>query len=203
MVKSRRYMRKNKNMKGGDLTEQQTQSLKDLDFSKTQIDRLNQLNITYEQIQNKIAEFNGPQDELADFVDNYFLNNEINENPNAAPMQIIGADEDYENVDDDPLNISDLSTDSRNSGYTTKESGALNETGEFGGKKRRRKTIRKNKKHLKSRKSRKSRKHKRKYSYKQKGGICYGNGIGANNYDPNFSIYNTQELNLFPYKPTN
>jgi hypothetical protein len=38
---------------------------------------------------------------------------------------------------------------------------------------------------------------------KQRGGICYGNGIGANNYDPNFSIYNTRELQLFPYKPTN
>jgi hypothetical protein len=37
---------------------------------------------------------------------------------------------------------------------------------------------------------------------KQKGGTCYGNGIGANSYDPNLSIYNTRELNLFPYKPT-
>ena len=36
----------------------------------------------------------------------------------------------------------------------------------------------------------------------QRGGTCYGNGVGANSYDPNFSIYNTQELQLFPYKPT-
>jgi len=34
-----------------------------------------------------------------------------------------------------------------------------------------------------------------------KGGTCYGSGVGANNYDPNFSIYNTRELQLFPYKP--
>lgn len=35
-----------------------------------------------------------------------------------------------------------------------------------------------------------------------RGGTCYGSGVGANNYDPNFSIYNTRELQLFPYKPT-
>jgi hypothetical protein len=36
-----------------------------------------------------------------------------------------------------------------------------------------------------------------------KGGACYGNGVGANNYDSNFSVYNTRELQLFPYRPTN
>ena len=52
---------------------------------------------------------------------------------------------------------------------------------------------------------RKSRKNCRKIRYnrtkKQRGGVCYGSGVGANNYDPNFSIYNTRELQLFPYKP--
>ena len=47
----------------------------------------------------------------------------------------------------------------------------------------------------KRRKSRKQRGHK------QRGGARYGTGVGANNFDPNNSIYNTQELNLFPYKP--
>jgi hypothetical protein len=37
-------------------------------------------------------------------------------------------------------------------------------------------------------------------SRKQRGGTCYGNGVGANSYDPNYSIYNTNMLNLFPYK---
>ena len=32
-------------------------------------------------------------------------------------------------------------------------------------------------------------------------GACYGNGVGANPYDPNNSIFNTRELQLFPYKP--
>ena len=48
-------------------------------------------------------------------------------------------------------------------------------------------------------KTRKTRKVK---SKKMKGGQqVYGRGYGANCYDPNFSIYNTNELKLFPYKP--
>jgi hypothetical protein len=78
------------------------------------------------------------------------------------------------------------------SGYTTEAE--EDDDDEFNGGKRLKKTTRKNKKHSKSRKYRKSR--------KQKGGVCYGNGIGANNYDPNFSIYNTRELQLFPYNST-
>jgi hypothetical protein len=51
----------------------------------------------------------------------------------------------------------------------------------------------------KTRKTRKTRKVK---SKKMKGGQqVYGRGYGANCYDPNFSIYNTNELKLFPYKP--
>jgi len=57
------------------------------------------------------------------------------------------------------------------------------------------KRKRTNKKHYTNRK--KNRRHTR----KQKGGICYGSGVGANNFDPNFSIYNTRELQLFPYNP--
>ena len=34
-----------------------------------------------------------------------------------------------------------------------------------------------------------------------KGGMCFGNGVGANSNDPNFSIYNTRLTQLFPYKP--
>jgi|LauGreDrversion4_2_1035121.scaffolds.fasta_scaffold289959_3 hypothetical protein len=46
-----------------------------------------------------------------------------------------------------------------------------------------------------------SNKKTRKTKSSQKGGACYGNGVGANSNDPNFSIYNTRELELFPYKP--
>lgn len=53
-------------------------------------------------------------------------------------------------------------------------------------------------KHKKTRHHKKTRYHRTK---KQRGGVCYGSGVGANNYDPNFSIYNTRELQLFPYRP--
>ena len=68
----------------------------------------------------------------------------------------------------------------------------------FGGKKR--KSYRKPRK---VKNVRKTRKHNRKHNRKQRGGLCFGNGVGANNYDPNLSVYNTRELTLFPYKPTN
>jgi hypothetical protein len=52
------------------------------------------------------------------------------------------------------------------------------------------------------RKSRKTRKGKKsKKLRKMKGGAKYGTGVGANNFDPNYSIYNTRALDLFPYKP--
>jgi hypothetical protein len=60
-----------------------------------------------------------------------------------------------------------------------------------------RRKSRKNKYLRRSKKNKKSYKKTR----KQRGGICYGNGVGANSYNPNYSIYNTNELTLFPYKP--
>lgn len=49
-------------------------------------------------------------------------------------------------------------------------------------------------------KKRKIRFKKIRKSRTMKGGMCYGNGVGANSYDPNYSIYNTNLLKLFPYK---
>ena len=57
----------------------------------------------------------------------------------------------------------------------------------------------KTKKRSSSNNGRKSYRRKRSYK-KQKGGICYGRGVGANSYEPNYSIYNTNLLKLFPYK---
>ena len=36
---------------------------------------------------------------------------------------------------------------------------------------------------------------------KQRGGTCYGTGVGANSTENNFSVFNTNQLKLFPYKP--
>ena len=62
------------------------------------------------------------------------------------------------------------------------------------------KTRKNRNKNKKSSYKKSSRKSSRKSYRKQKGGTCYGTGVGANSYDPNFSIYNTRELQLFPYK---
>jgi hypothetical protein len=63
------------------------------------------------------------------------------------------------------------------------------------GKRGKRRKTRKTRNLKKIKKSRKSR--------KMNGGALYGTGVGANNYDPNYSIHNTRELTLFPYKPLN
>jgi hypothetical protein len=54
------------------------------------------------------------------------------------------------------------------------------------------------------RKSRKNKRKSRKNNRRRtlKGGQCYGRGIGANSNDPNYSIFNTNALKQFPYKPT-
>lgn len=58
---------------------------------------------------------------------------------------------------------------------------------------------RKRKTYGKTKKSKKAHKYNRK-SRKQRGGMCFGNGVGANSYEPNYSIYNTNMLKLFPYR---
>ena len=101
-------------------------------------------------------------------------------------------------LDDDhsegSLHLSDLDVSQySDDGYTTDEDRLS------GGRKKRR-TMKKRK----GRKTHKKQggKHRRK-TRRQRGGKCYGNGVGANNNDPNFSIYNTRELHLFPYRPSN
>ena len=62
---------------------------------------------------------------------------------------------------------------------------------------------RKHKSYGKTKKGKKSLKYNRKSRKqrgKQKGGRCFGNGVGANSYEPNYSIYNTNMLKLFPYR---
>lgn len=115
-------------------------------------------------------------------------------------MTNIGDDYDYDNdsnnVSNGSLHLSDLDEDEDENSLanTTIEDDSI------GGRKRKTMNKRKTMKKRRVVKKRKTMK-KRKHTKKQKGGMCYGNGVGANSYDPNFSIYNTQELELFPYRP--
>jgi hypothetical protein len=85
----------------------------------------------------------------------------------------------------EPLNDSDLNVSNISSQNTS-----IADENSIGGKKRRTVKRHKNKRSYK------------KYSYKKnkKGGVCFGRGIGANDYDPNIDIYNSNMLTLFPYR---
>lgn len=107
-------------------------------------------------------------------------------------------------------NISNISNASEMStiSYPDMENYTFDGEGQHGGKKQRKTRKYKLNKRItlkhrgKKHRTTKRRRNARIKTKKQKGGTCYGNGIGANSYDPNLSIYNTRELNLFPYKPT-
>ena len=192
-----------KKMKGGNLS-----SLKTQGFSDSQIETLQDMNISYDEINAKIQQltgddFHGNSDDIAEQVV-IELSNEHNINNNLIQ------DNSQSQLDDDSLHLSDLdnslhlsdldNSQSQNSGYTTDEDMS------FGGSHKKTKTLRKRKTHRKKTKTHRKRKtHRKKTKTRRKrmnikGGALFGKGVGANNFDPNFSIYNTRELGLFPYK---
>lgn len=179
--KARRTIRAYKKMVGGDFTQEETQQLLEMGFTQDDLQvlagtgvRLNIIQMSLNQINPATGNPFTPQ-EIIQSV------NEANDEINNLDVSVISnASDDDHNLDiGENLDLDDSYNDSMN---TTMEdiSG--------GGRK--------------TRKGRKGRKHGIK-SRRQRGGMCFGNGVGANNYDPNFSIYNTRELTLFPYKPTN
>lgn len=201
--------RRRRTMKGGNFTPDETQHLEQQGFTNYQIETLQQLGVTMADIQQKMSSimnqsaegYFGNSDDMAEQVVTELLNEHIFNNPNANAMNMepiphANNDDHHMDMDDDELNLSqhsdnslhlsDLQADSfdSNDGYTSGESM------EWGGKKKRSK---KSRKHIKKNKGKKSR--------KQRGGTCYGTGVGANPNDPNYSIYNTNMLQLFPYKP--
>lgn len=192
--KHRRHRRRS--MKGGAFTQQELQQLQNNQFTQNQIQSLTDLGVSFNEVMQKINTirnqegFSGNQDDVAEQVVIELLNEHIFENPNTQNLDDIPqADDDQHNLDmdqsfdsQDSLHFSDLD-DSRMSGYTSSESNT-----EFGGRRRRKPT--------KKRRGKKTRK-----TRKQLGGMCFGNGVGANSFDPNYSIYNTNALKLFPYRP--
>jgi hypothetical protein len=215
--KTRRRTRK---MRGGAFSQNELQQLQEQQFTQNQIQILTQLAVPFNQIIQKINTITHGgiinPDNIPEQIVVELLNESIFENPNANDM-IPHADNDIHDLDDNDLDLSmdqsqgslhlshlNVSNDSMD-GNTTLPDESLgisqisdislpsniseNESfaSEIGGKKRRRKTQRKSKKGKKTR--------------KQRGGMCYGNGVGANSYEPNYSIYNTRELELFPYRP--
>lgn len=145
-------------------------------------------------------------DDLNGNVENEDQINPVNNLP------IVNNENNYDDIANDagPMNIDELESPPPNpeEGLTDTEMDTDDE-GMNGGRKTRknrktnkrnnRKTMkRKNRKTMK-RKNRKTMKRKNRKTNKQRGG---GYGTNCAQKDPNFSIYNTRELTLFPYNPT-
>lgn len=187
----------NKSMKGGSLSEEQVQELQNMGFDAFDIDTLRGMNISFNEIvqayNTTSVDYHGNSDDMIQLVMLELTNQYAPENNNSqgvdfGDISVIDNNLDNSFESQGSLHLSDLmdsDNDSMMSGYTT-------DPDESGGKRRRKSIKRKDKKGKKTRKIRRK---------KLKGGTCYGSGVGANNYDPNFSIYNTNMLKLFPYKP--
>ena len=199
--RSKRYSRK---MRGGALDEQE---LMQKGFTAEQIaalhnygiDSMNLINMSLQQVNKQTGEPFTPQ-ELIDSLND--VNNEaeneddVQEVVNQPPPEF----NDVDDYDNNHMNFNNMNFE-QGPGLNMQDLGPYSPksvTEEPYGGRRMRKSLRRRSRNHKFRKSgRKMR------SRKQRGGMCYGNGVGANAFDPNNSIYNTRELTLFPYKPTN
>jgi len=143
-----------------------------------------------EEVENNENNISGISSNITDDEDDEDDSNTMNESMNMS----FNSDLDNSQMMQ-PLNESDLNISNISSQNTSMDSDSV------GGKKRKKRKNNTIKKY-------KNKKSYKKYSYKKnkktkKGGQCYGRGVGANNYDPNFNIFNSNMLTLFPYKPIN
>jgi hypothetical protein len=155
---------------------------------------MNLINMSLQQVNPQTGAPFTPQ-ELIDSLND--VNNEAeNEDDENQPLP-----EFNNNVENDIDNHMDLNMNfEQGPGLNIQDLGPYSPksvTEEPSGGRRMRKSRRRRSRNHKFRKS--ARKMRSRKTYK--GGACYGNGVGANAFDPNNSIYNTRELQLFPYKP--
>ena len=172
--KNRRQKRnRRRTMKGGAFSQQELQQLQSSGFDEYQIESLTALGVSFNEVREKI---------------NNLMNEGVNGfhgNSDTITEQVmveVFNEYNFENpINQDVNNLDELNNniDGIISGYTTSE--------EIGGMRRRK--ITKKRRGKKGRKTR-----------KQRGGMCFGNGVGANSNDPNYSVYNTNMLKIFPYK---
>lgn len=161
-----------KYMVGGTFTEEDNQYLKANDFDDEEIQLLNSLKVSKNIITNKI---------------NYIENNHKDYDKTKIKLQVMAEIISEYAVKTDLNQGTDTSNMAVSDDDDDDDDGNDMKLTDKGGN-RKRKYYKKNKKTQKKRK------------HKQKGGKCYGHGVGSNSYDPNYSIYNTNMLKLFPYK---
>ncbi len=205
--RNRRRTRNRRIMKGGAFSQQEIQQLQNNGFNEFQIEELEHLNIPFNDVMNRVdaimnqgeTGYHGNSDDMAEQVMTEITNqhNQMDidnsfdsegtmnlDELNGENMSGYTTESDNSFISQGPMNLDELNT-SNMSGYTTEADES------FGGKKSNKKRKQKTKK--RGRKTRKMHKYKG-------GGTCFGNGVGSNHYDPNYSIYNTNMLKLFPYK---
>ena len=223
--KKRNTQRKNKKSKkmymqrGGVFTQAEEDALLNQGgFNQQQVDFLNQNNVSFQNIQtatNYVLDNN--QHTIAVFIASCLHNNPNQNNQNEIPQDLniddLQVDDDVDDVDD----VDEAFIQGNNDGAAgaagaadaadADDGAAADDDGDgnlgwndqsnnqLGGKRKKTKKTRKGRKGRNSKKSRKMR------GRKQRGGMRYGTGVGANCFEPNYSIYNTPALSLFPYKP--
>lgn len=189
-TRNRRHRRKN--MRGGAFSQEEFQILSSRGLSDDQIETMQTSGISFNEVMQRMDTI---MDQDGYVNPDYIYEQLMNMYTNEAPidehlmngMQIEHDDDSFETQGPMTLDELNTSTDTDMSGYTTDEDRS-------GGRIRNKKSRKMLTKRKKDKKNRKTRKHK------QMGGTCYGRGVGANSYDPNYSIYNTNMLNLFPYR---
>ena len=187
--------------------EQRNMLINNGNFTEDQVNELDEYPVSFENIQSANHLYLDDPHRTMIIVSKYLQdlqNQQQNENDNhgdvlnIADLQIEGEVEGQGEGEGEDVLDQGFNNDLDISDDTDPEQGSFSfdeDDDQNAGKRRK---TRKTKKSRKTRKTRKSRKSK---SRKMRGGARYGTGVGANNFDPNYSIYNTQELNLFPYKP--
>lgn len=198
--RSKKYSRK---MRGGALDEQE---LMQKGFTAEQIaalhnfgiDSMNLINMSLQQVNKQTGEPFTPQ-ELIDSLND--VNNEVENEDDVQEVVNQQPPPEFNNVEnniDNHMNFNNMNFE-QGPGLAMQDLGpyspqSVTEEPYGGRRSRARRRRSRNNKFRKGGRRMRSRK-----TYK--GGACYGNGVGANAFDPNNSIYNTRELQLFPYKP--
>jgi hypothetical protein len=192
-INTRNRIYRRKNMRGGSFSQEEFQILSSRGLSDDQIETMQTSSIPFNEVIQRMDTIMDQDGYVnPDYIYEQLMSMHTNEAPideNLMNEMPIEYDDDNSFETQGPMTLDELntSTDTDMSGYTTDEDRS-------GGRRRCKKSRKMQTKRKKGKKSRKTRKHK------QRGGTCYGRGVGANSYDPNYTIYNTNMLKLFPYR---
>ena len=186
--KHARYSRRrNHQMRGGvGFTPEQEQTLRSRGITEYQLTTLRETNIPFNQITSALDATGDPELATIQLLDAHIFDGAAAPPATNQGQPTAAQDPELESIRDSfsSLATSDLATSTPRSsdGYTSGEDMT-------GGRSRSHHRYHRHQHRKKTRRA------------KRTGGTrCFGTGVGANSYDPNNSIYNTNMLKLFPYK---